>query len=75
MMFFGNLNIFENYIQLTVFIILALLFSFIDEKVSLKMKRWSYTKNMPTVLGVGITPLFEVAVTGALTFAAVFLFT
>lgn len=71
---FGNVNIFENYLQLGVFIILALLFSFIDEKVSLKLGRWSYTKNMPTILGVGVTSLLEVAVTGTIAFALVFLF-
>jgi hypothetical protein len=72
--FFENLNIFENYRQLAVFLILALLFSFVDEKISLKMGRWSYTKSMPTILGAGITPLFEVVVTGTLAFAIVFLF-
>ena len=60
--------------QLSVFVIISLLFSFIDEKVSVKMERWEYAKNMPTILGVGITPLLEVAVTGALAFAIVFLF-
>ncbi|MBT3730225.1 hypothetical protein HOG29_02625 [bacterium] len=70
---FGNINILENYTQLGLFIIISLTFSFIDEKVSLKMGRWSYAKNMPTIFGVGITPLLEVAVTGVLAFAIVFL--
>ncbi|MFQ5662140.1 MAG: hypothetical protein ACE5F2_02715 [Candidatus Paceibacteria bacterium] len=71
---FGNINIFEDYTQLGVFIIISLSFSFIDEKVSLKMRRWEYTKNMPTIAGVGITPFLEVAVTGTLAFVVVFLF-
>lgn len=71
---FGNVNIFENYTQLALFIILSFSFSFIDEKVSLKLGRWSYTKQMPTILGVGVTPLLEVAVTGVMALALVFLF-
>jgi hypothetical protein len=64
---FDNINIFENYTQLAVFVILSLIFSFIDEKVSLKMNRWEYTKSMPIIIGVGVTPLLEIAVTGVIT--------
>lgn len=71
---FENINIFDNYLQLTVFIILALLFSYIDEKVSINMGRWRYMKDMPCIDGVGITPLLELAVTGTIAFALVFLF-
>ena len=70
---FGNINILTNTYQLSLFIFLALTFSFIDEKVSLKMKRWEYTKQMPKIFGVGITPLLELATTGILTFLYVFL--
>lgn len=69
---FGNINIFDNYTQLITFIILGLLFSFVDEKISLKLGRWTYTKDMPIILGVGITPLLEVAVTGILAFSFAF---
>ncbi len=61
---FQNTAIFEKPFQLTAFITLALAFSFIDEKISLTRGRWSYAKEMPTILGVGLTPLFEVAMTG-----------
>lgn len=70
---FGNINILANQSQLSIFLFLALLFSFIDERISLKLRRWQYSKQMPKVLGVGITPLLELAVTGILTFLYVFL--
>ena len=71
---FKNFNILINYIQLLVFVITALIFSFIDEKISLKMKRWHYSGDMPKIFGVGVTPLLEIAVTGILTFILVFSF-
>lgn len=70
---FQNTNILLNTNQLILFILLALSFSFIDEKISLKMKRWEYTAEMPTIFKVGITPLLELAVTGTLTFLYIFL--
>lgn len=70
---FGNVNILTNQLQLLFFTFLALTFSFVDEKISLKMKRWEYSKQMPKIFGVGITPLLEVAITGILTFLYVFL--
>ena len=70
---FKNINILTNKFQLLIFIILTLFFSFIDEKISLKMKRWEYSKQMPKIFGIGITPLLELAVTGILTFIYVFL--
>ncbi len=70
---FGNVNILSNQFQLLFFILLALISSFLCEKISLKMKRWEYSKQMPTIFGVGISPLLELAVTGILTFLYVFL--
>lgn len=70
---FINENILGDVYQLVFFIVLALLFSFFDEKVSLNMKRWQYSKNMPTILGVGWSPLLELAATGTLTFLYIFL--
>jgi hypothetical protein len=69
---FNNLNILNNPWQLFAFVVLGLLFSFIDEKVSLKLKRWEYTKAMPTLFGAGLTPLLEIAVTGIIAFYIVF---
>ncbi len=61
---FNNQNILNNSFQIIFFIIISLLFSFIDEKISLKQKRWQYTESMPTIFGVWISPLLEIAVTG-----------
>ena len=69
---FNNTNILTSYIQLLIFVILALGFSFIDEKISIKRKRWEYSKKMPKVFKVGISPLFELAVTGILAFIYIF---
>jgi len=70
---FKNINILTNKFQLLVFVLLALSFSFAAEKISLKMKRWEYSKQMPKIFGVGVTPLLELAITGVLTFLYVFL--
>jgi len=69
---FKNINILENSYQLLFFLILSFSFSFIDEKISLRMKRWEYSEKMPKIFNVGITPLFEIAFTGILTFLCVF---
>lgn len=50
------------------FLILALGFSFVDEKLSVKYGRWEYARAMPTILGVGVTPLLEIAATGLAAF-------
>lgn len=70
---FSNTDILANKLQILFFIVIALLFSFVDEKVSVKKGRWQYSGQMPTVLGIGITPLLELAVTGTLAFTYVFL--
>ncbi|MEK7660221.1 MAG: hypothetical protein AAB343_03400 [Patescibacteria group bacterium] len=55
--------------------VMGLMFSYTDERVSLYLKRWEYAVNMPRVLGVGLWPLLELAVTGAIsTFITVILF-
>ncbi len=50
------------------FVLSALTFSFIDEKISVARGRWEYAPSMPTLFGVGITPLLEIALTGLLAF-------
>ena len=51
-------------LTILIFIIFTLSFSFIDEWISVRRKRWEYAPTMPRVFGVGISPLFELAVTG-----------
>lgn len=71
---FWNINILNNSYQILFFVLLSLLFSFVDEKISLKLNRWEYSQNMFQLFGVGISPLFELAITGLLTFVYVFIF-
>ena len=61
---FNNQNITINLIPFSVFILLCLGFSFIDEKISLKLKRWKYTNRMPKLFGIGLSPLLEIAEIG-----------
>lgn len=65
---FNNFFILQNYFQLAAFALISLTFSFIDETISLKLGRWEYTAKMPKIFGVGLTPLFELAVTGLIVF-------
>jgi len=69
---FQNIFILNNPLQILLFSILALLFSFIDEGISVRLKRWEYSPKMPIIFGVGVTPLFELAVTGLATFIFIF---
>jgi len=69
---FRDFFILNNYWGLSAFIILCLAFSFVDEKISLKLGRWQYAANMPKIFGVGLTPLLELAITGALAFLLIF---
>ena len=65
---FHNAAIFEKPPQLIAFLAFALVFSFIDEKISLARGRWRYAKEMPIIFGVGLTPLLEIATTGVVSF-------
>ena len=67
---FGVRDITRTPLVFILFIFLALAFSFFDEQISIRKKRWEYAPEMPTVFGVGVTPLFEIAATGA---AAIFI--
>ncbi|MFA4952757.1 MAG: hypothetical protein WC584_00890 [Candidatus Pacearchaeota archaeon] len=44
-------------------IILGLITASIIEKVNLNLGRWAYTKLMPTIFGIGISPLIQLATT------------
>jgi hypothetical protein len=69
---FQRLNPLASPAPLLTFSGLNLLFSFIDEKVSLRRGRWRYHKTMPTLFGVGLSPLLELAVSGVLALIIVF---
>lgn len=64
---FKNTDILKNRKQLGTFVVMALTFSALDEKISLAMGRWEYAEAMPTPFGIGLTPLLELAITGVAT--------
>ena len=45
-------------------IVLGVIFSIIIELINLNLGRWSYLETMPTILGIGLSPLLQLAVTG-----------
>lgn len=47
-------------------ILFALILAFVWEFINLKLKRWDYTINMPLFLGVGLSPLLQLAATAVL---------
>jgi len=61
---FGVTSIFDSVYAVLFFVLLALVFSGTDEYVSLRRGRWEYTPTMPRLFGVGVSPLFELVVTG-----------
>lgn len=67
-------NILLNPWAVAFFGALGLGFAFLDERISIRRKRWAYASSMPTVFGVGITPLFEIAITGIASLYFVFAF-
>ncbi|MCX6711531.1 MAG: hypothetical protein NT139_00640, partial [Candidatus Woesearchaeota archaeon] len=52
-----------NTIDYVIIIILSLIISAFIELVALSTGRWDYTKLMPTVFGIGLSPLIQLAVT------------
>lgn len=69
---FQNTNPFDAWPQAVLFALIALVFAFVDEKISVARGRWEYGPKMPLFFGVGLTPLLELAVTGLLAFVVVF---
>ncbi len=63
---FKTQNLFYSYLPIIAFILISLVFAYIWEYYAIKKKRWEYSDNMPLVLGVGITPLIQLASTGIL---------
>ncbi len=52
--------------QLVMFLFVSFVFAYGWEIYSLKAGKWEYAPAMPKILGVGITPLVQLAVTGIL---------
>jgi hypothetical protein len=49
-----------------VLIFLTLFVAAINEYLNLKLGRWSYTPSMPTIFGIGLSPLIQLTVTSIL---------
>lgn len=53
-------------IQLLIFILSAIILAAVIEyRAVFVLNRWAYLAAMPTVFGIGLSPLFQLAVTGA----------
>ncbi len=61
---FGTRDILANPAQLLALVAWLLLFAWVIEVVAIRMKRWEYGSRMPVMLGVGASPLVQLAVTG-----------
>ena len=70
---FNNKNIFNSYFQIVSFSISSILFAYGWELYSIKNKRWEYSSKMPLIFGAGLTPTFEIFLTGLITLYIVFL--
>ena len=64
--------VFKNGLHLIIFLLLTLLLAYFWEVYSLKKGKWEYTKSMPIVFGVGLTPFIQLALTGFITLYLVF---
>ena len=56
--------VFDGSLQIIAFMVINLAFAFFWEKYSLAKKKWEYSDKMPIILGVGITPFIQLAITG-----------
>jgi hypothetical protein len=70
---FGNKNIFNDYLRIGLFSIISTLFAYSWELYSIKNKRWEYSPKMPLIFGAGLTPTFQIFLTGLVSLYAFFL--
>ncbi|MBS3087076.1 hypothetical protein J4226_00600 [Candidatus Pacearchaeota archaeon] len=52
-------------------LILPIAIAIAIETRALKIQRWAYTSSMPTILGIGLSPLIQLATTSIITFAII----
>jgi hypothetical protein len=63
---FGEFYWFQEKGRAVYFGLISLFVAALIEMRALLTNRWQYGELMPTVLGIGLTPLFQLAVTGLL---------
>ncbi len=71
--YYATSLVFDGYRQIIAFLILSLLFAYAWERYSLQAGKWEYSKEMPLLGGVGITPLVQLALTGILSVYIIFI--
>lgn len=47
-------------------VIFGLVIAILIEIINLNLERWAYKEIMPTILGIGLSPLLQLAITGVL---------
>lgn len=62
---FGTVDIFNQWQTSAFFLFLCLTFAAFVEITAIRFGRWKYATAMPTVKGIGLSPLLELAVTGS----------
>src|SRR3989344_8294339 len=67
LIYYFSRAIFQNF-YLISFSVISLVFAYGWEVYSVKKGKWEYSKNMPIVFGVGLTPLIQLLITGIFTF-------
>jgi hypothetical protein len=45
-----------------------LIAAFVEYRQGIILKRWTYNKHMPTIFGIGLSPLVQLSTTGLLSF-------
>ncbi len=71
---FQNVNPFQNTFQIIIFSVTGILFAYFMELYAINKGLWEYSEKMPLILGVGLTPLIQLFLTGLLTFYLIFVF-
>jgi len=64
--YFISYYIFPHYLQIFVFLLISLVFAYLWETYAIKNKRWEYSKKMPLIFNIGVTPFLQLALTGFL---------
>lgn len=54
----------SGFYQMIIFVIISVLFAYSWEIYSIKAGKWEYSDSMPVLLGAGVTPIVQLALTG-----------
>ncbi len=64
---YKNFKWHEKRIRLIWFSVILMVIAIIIEMRALITDRWNYSEAMPTLFGIGLSPLFQLAITGLIT--------